>query len=331
MLEALNEKNAIKSQKIERVVFNAITKQSVAEAMKHPRARSTARWSTPISPAAPSTISSASRSRRCCGASCRAPARPAASSPSHFASSATANSKSKSSSPANTGRSSPSWRRRAATSSRRASSPPTAPRCSVSISAPARQADDFKQALEERQLHASHSVEAKPARRNPPPPFTTSTMQQEASRKLGFAPAHTMRLAQRLYEGVDIGGETAGLITYMRTDGIDMAPEAITGIRAMIGKQLRHGIRAGLAAHRIRTSRRTRRKRTKRSARPIRAAARGRAQNTSTATRRELYELIWNRAVASQMESAELERTTGRHRRQGRARARSNCAPPARS
>ncbi len=61
-------------------------------------------------------------------------------------------------------------------------------------------------------------------------------MQQEASRKLGFAPAITMRLAQRLYEGVEIDGETTGLITYMRTDGIDMAPEAITDIRTMIGK-----------------------------------------------------------------------------------------------
>jgi DNA topoisomerase-1 len=64
--------------------------------------------------------------------------------------------------------------------------------------------------------------------RNPPPPFTTSTLQQEASRKLGFAPAHTMRIAQRLYEGIDIGGETVGLITYMRTDGVQIAPEAIT-------------------------------------------------------------------------------------------------------
>ena len=75
------------------------------------------------------------------------------------------------------------------------------------------------------------SVEAKPAKRHPYPPFTTSTLQQEASRKLGFAPAHTMRLAQRLYEGVDIGGETVGLITYMRTDGVDMAPEAIASAR----------------------------------------------------------------------------------------------------
>src|SRR5262249_56465508 len=76
---------------------------------------------------------------------------------------------------------------------------------------------------------------AKPARRNPPPPFTTSTLQQEASRKLGFAPAHTMRIAQRLYEGIDIKGETVGLITYMRTDGVDVADEALAAARRMIG------------------------------------------------------------------------------------------------
>ena len=77
----------------------------------------------------------------------------------------------------------------------------------------------FKRDLESAQFTVA-SVEAKPGKRNPPPPFTTSTMQQEASRKLGFAPAHTMRIAQRLYEGIDIGGETVGLITYMRTDGV---------------------------------------------------------------------------------------------------------------
>src|SRR4030095_3443877 len=80
------------------------------------------------------------------------------------------------------------------------------------------------------------SVEAKPARRNPPPPFTTSTLQQEASRKLGFAPAHTMRLAQRLYEGIDMGGETVGLITYMRTDGVQLSGEAIDGARRLIAQ-----------------------------------------------------------------------------------------------
>ena len=91
-------------------------------------------------------------------------------------------------------------------------------------------AEAFKRALDQAAFTVA-SVEAKPAKRNPPPPFTTSTLQQEASRKLGFAPAHTMRIAQRLYEGIDIGGEAVGLITYMRTDGVDLAEEAITATR----------------------------------------------------------------------------------------------------
>ena len=78
------------------------------------------------------------------------------------------------------------------------------------------------------------SVESKAQRRHPAPPFTTSTLQQEASRKLGFSPRHTMQLAQRLYEGVDIGGESEGLITYMRTDGVQIAPEAIAAARRTV-------------------------------------------------------------------------------------------------
>src|SRR5438034_2372433 len=88
------------------------------------------------------------------------------------------------------------------------------------------EAEAFKRALETAAFVVS-SVEAKPAKRHPQPPFTTSTLQQEASRKFGFAPAHTMRLAQRLYEGADIDGETVGLITYMRTDGVQIDGEAI--------------------------------------------------------------------------------------------------------
>src|SRR6267378_7952488 len=79
------------------------------------------------------------------------------------------------------------------------------------------------------------AVEKKPARRSPPPPFTTSTLQQEASRKLGFDAKRTMQAAQRLYEGIDIGGETVGLITYMRTDGVQTAPEALDEARSVIG------------------------------------------------------------------------------------------------
>jgi DNA topoisomerase-1 len=96
------------------------------------------------------------------------------------------------------------------------------------------EAEAFKQALETATFTV-RSVEARPAKRNPYPPFTTSTLQQEASRKLGFAPAHTMRIAQRLYEGITLDGETVGLITYMRTDGVQIADEAIAAIRKMIG------------------------------------------------------------------------------------------------
>src|SRR6185312_10414004 len=78
------------------------------------------------------------------------------------------------------------------------------------------------------------SVEAKPVKRNPSPPFKTSTLQQEAARKLGFNAKRTMQVAQGLYEGVEIGGDTTGLITYMRTDGITMVPEAVGEARQVI-------------------------------------------------------------------------------------------------
>jgi DNA topoisomerase-1 len=153
------------------------------------------------------------------------------------------------------------------------------------------------------------NVEAKPARRNPPPPFTTSTMQQEASRKLGFSPAHTMRLAQRLYEGIDIDGETVGLITYMRTDGIEMAAEAITAVRQMIGKDYGDNY--------VPESPRVYQQKSK-TAQEAHEAVRPTDPNRSPKEvgksvdrdQARLYELIWNRAVASQMQSAELERTT---------------------
>ena len=77
---------------------------------------------------------------------------------------------------------------------------------------------------------------ARRCERNPFPPFTTSTLQQEASRKLGFGASHAMRLAQRLYEGVDIGGETVGLITYMRTDGVSFARRRSTPPRRLIDR-----------------------------------------------------------------------------------------------
>jgi DNA topoisomerase-1 len=171
-----------------------------------------------------------------------------------------------------------------------------------------KEAEDFKRGLENAKFTVA-SVEAKPARRNPPPPFTTSTMQQEASRKLGFAPAHTMRLAQRLYEGIDIGGETVGLITYMRTDGIDMAEEAIASIRQMIGKQ--YGANYVPDAPRRYQNKSKNAQEAHEAVRPTDANRTPReVARYVDAEQSKLYELIWNRAVACQMESAELERTT---------------------
>ena len=171
-----------------------------------------------------------------------------------------------------------------------------------------KEAEDFKQALETAAFSVA-SVEAKPARRNPPPPFTTSTMQQEASRKLGFAPAHTMRIAQRLYEGIDIDGETVGLITYMRTDGIDMAEEAIAGIRSMIAKN--YGKDYVPSSPRKYQNKSKNAQEAHEAVRPTDASRAPRDMKRALDTDQlRLYELIWNRAVASQMESAELERTT---------------------
>lgn len=171
-----------------------------------------------------------------------------------------------------------------------------------------KEAEDFKQALETAAFKIA-SVEAKPARRNPPPPFTTSTMQQEASRKLGFAPAHTMRLAQRLYEGVEIDGETTGLITYMRTDGIDMDEHAIIDIRKMIGSD--YGKDYVPEAPRKYQNKSKNAQEAHEAVRPTDA---GRSPKDVSkfveSDQAKLYELIWNRAVASQMQSAELERTT---------------------
>ena len=170
------------------------------------------------------------------------------------------------------------------------------------------QAEDFKQALEKAAFTVAN-VEAKPARRNPPPPFTTSTMQQEASRKLGFAPAHTMRLAQRLYEGIDIDGETVGLITYMRTDGIDMAEEAITAIRRMIGSD--YGPSYVPDAPRRYQNKSKNAQEAHEAVRPTEPTRSPRdVARAVEPEQAKLYELIWNRAIASQMQSAELERTT---------------------
>jgi DNA topoisomerase-1 len=170
------------------------------------------------------------------------------------------------------------------------------------------QANAFKQALEKATFNVA-AVEAKPLKRHPQPPFTTSTLQQEASRKLGFAPAHTMRVAQRLYEGVDIGGELVGLITYMRTDGVQIANEAVAATRGVI--EADYGNRYVPSAPRRYETRAKNAQEAHEAIRPTDLTRR--PQDTKRhldADQAKLYELIWLRTVASQMESAELERTT---------------------
>jgi DNA topoisomerase I len=153
------------------------------------------------------------------------------------------------------------------------------------------------------------SIESKPAKRHPFPPFRTSTLQQEASRKLGFSASRTMQVAQRLYEGVDVGGETVGLITYMRTDGVDMAPEAIAGTRNAILKNF--GEPYLPSAPRKYTTKAKNAQEAHEAIRPTDLF------RTPQSIKRELdedqfalYDLIWKRTISSQMESAELERTT---------------------
>ncbi|HEV2542592.1 MAG TPA: type I DNA topoisomerase [Methylobacterium sp.] len=172
----------------------------------------------------------------------------------------------------------------------------------------AEEAAAFKRDLELATFQVA-SVEAKPAKRHPQPPFTTSTLQQEASRKLGMAPAQTMRVAQRLYEGVDVGGETVGIITYMRTDGVDMAPEAIADARRVIGREFGDDYVPGAPRKYS-----VKAKNAQEAHEAVRPTDMGRLPKQIARylepEQAKLYELIWTRTIASQMESAELERTT---------------------
>ncbi len=164
-------------------------------------------------------------------------------------------------------------------------------------------------ALLEGAAFAVDSVEAKPVKRNPGPPFTTSTLQQAASSKLGFSASRTMQVAQKLYEGIDIGGETVGLITYMRTDGVQMAPEAIEAARSAVLDQF--GPRYVPEKARFYS---TKAKNAQEAHEAIRPTDFNRSPDKVRrfldADQLRLYDLIWKRGIASQMASAEIERTT---------------------
>jgi DNA topoisomerase-1 len=153
---------------------------------------------------------------------------------------------------------------------------------------------------------AVDTVERKQTRRNPFPPFTTSTLQQDASRKLGLGATRTMRLAQQLYEGVDLDGETVGLITYMRTDGVHISREALGAVREVIFE--RFGDAYLPAAPRLYKSKAKNAQEAHEAIRPTDLTRRPEdlARHLEPDARR-LYELIWKRTVASQMESARVE------------------------
>ena len=148
-------------------------------------------------------------------------------------------------------------------------------------------------------------IDSRQVRRNPFPPFTTSTLQQEASRKLGLSANRTMQVAQRLYEGVDLAGETVGLITYMRTDGVAISAEAIAAARHLIGAEF--GARYVPDAPRVYRSPAKNAQEAHEAIRPTDLARR--PTDVARHLDREqlrLYELIWKRTVASQMASALL-------------------------
>ncbi len=154
---------------------------------------------------------------------------------------------------------------------------------------------------------AISDVEQKPGRKSPPPPFTTSTLQQEAARKLGFSATRTMQTAQKLYEGVDIGGETTGLITYMRTDGVYVEPQAINDMRRLIGE--RFGNPYVPESPRFYKAKAKNAQEAHEAIRPTSIFRRPETLRLEGDQAR-LYELIWKRTLASQMEPARVENTT---------------------
>lgn len=172
--------------------------------------------------------------------------------------------------------------------------------------------EQTKSAVDEIKKHDYQitQIEKKPYKRNPYAPFTTSTMQQEASKKLGFGASRTMQVAQRLYQGFEIDGETVGLITYMRTDGTQISNEALETCRNYISQKL--------GKNYLPDQPRNYSGKKAKNAQEAHEAIRPTDINRDPSSLKSildrdqmrLYELIWNRTVSSQMESAEFERTS---------------------
>ena len=170
--------------------------------------------------------------------------------------------------------------------------------------------DDANEALDKIRKSSFNisKIETKRVKRNPLAPFTTSTLQQEASNKLGFGASRTMRIAQKLYEGINIGSETTGLITYMRTDGVQLSSQAIDELRNEITN--RHGKDYIPQTPRVYKSKAANAQEAHEAIRPT-SISRD-PENMSQYLDNEqlkLYELIWKRTISSQMQSAELDET----------------------
>ena len=151
-------------------------------------------------------------------------------------------------------------------------------------------------------------IELKRVKRNPLPPFTTSTLQQEASNKLGFSASRTMRVAQKLYEGINIGSETSGLITYMRTDGVQLSSQAIEELRDEITS--RHGENYIPPKPRVYKSKAANAQEAHEAIRPTLISRDPESiSEFLDSDQNKLYALIWKRTISSQMQSAELDET----------------------
>jgi len=152
-------------------------------------------------------------------------------------------------------------------------------------------------------------ISTKRVKRNPLPPFTTSTLQQEASNKLSFGASRTMRIAQKLYEGINIGSETTGLITYMRTDGVQLSTQAIDELRNEITNL--HGKEYIPQTPRVYKSKAANAQEAHEAIRPTAISRHPESMSSYLDNEQfKLYELIWKRTISSQMQSAELDETS---------------------
>ncbi len=169
------------------------------------------------------------------------------------------------------------------------------------------QAEEIREAISGGEF-IIEQIEKKPIKRNPPPPFTTSSLQQEASSKLGFSPSKTMQIAQKLYEGVNIGGEIVGLITYMRTDALTIDPAALEQTREAIKKEF--GSEYLPKSARIFQSKAKNAQEAHEAIRPTNLLRHPDQLRNIDETQLKLYRLIWKRTMASQMREAIIDRTS---------------------